>query len=114
MLPSALRGRPRRRPAGDLFTARTLADVAAIGLVQERLLRESRIHQAQLHPRVGSRIKIEYAKGAIVRQRGLTLDEAFALILQHASRANRQLVDVSHDIVVKRLTARDLVRLPRT
>jgi len=49
-----------------------------------------------------------------VRQRGLTLDEAFALTLQHASRANRQLVDVSHDIVVKRLTARDLVRLPRT
>ena len=97
---------------GELFTARAMADIAAIGLLQGRALRESRMLSAQLQHALTSRIDIEHAKGAIVHQTGVTPDEAFELIRRYANRASRWLVDVSRDIAGKRLTAADFA--PRT
>jgi GAF domain-containing protein len=97
---------------GELFTARAMADIAAIGLLQERALRESRMLSAQLQHALTSRIDMEHAKGAIVHQMGLTPDEAFELTRQYARHTKRGLVDVAHDIASKRLTAADLA--PRT
>ena len=93
---------------GEMFTARAMADVASVGLLQERALRESRMLSAQLQHALTSRIDIEHAKGVMVHQTGLAPDDAFELIRQYASRTDRWLVDVAHDLVVKRLTATDL------
>jgi GAF domain-containing protein len=83
-----------------------LADVAAIGLLQERAIRRGEELTEQLQGALNSRIVIEQAKGAIAQARGVTVDEAFTLIRAYARSHNRQLTDLAQVIVT------DLARLP--
>ncbi|UMP06842.1 GAF and ANTAR domain-containing protein [Amycolatopsis sp. EV170708-02-1] len=92
----------------DMFIARALADIAAISLLQERALRDSRILSTQLQRALTSRITIEQAKGFLVREANVSLDDAFHLIRNYSRRNNRRLVEVARDIVTKQLPATDL------
>jgi GAF domain-containing protein len=83
-----------------------LADVAAIGILQERAIRRGEELTEQLQGALNSRIVIEQAKGAIAQSRGVTVDEAFTLIRAYARSHNRQLTDLAHVIVT------DLTQLP--
>ncbi len=64
----------------DAVMVQALADVATIGLMQERALRRSEMLAEQLQSALNSRIVVEQAKGAIAHIQGLTPDEAFARI----------------------------------
>jgi GAF domain-containing protein len=83
----------------DVPIVQALADVAAIGLLQERAIRRGEVLTEQLQGALNSRIIIEQAKGAVAQANGVTVDEAFTLIRNHARRTNRRLVDVAHTIV---------------
>jgi GAF domain-containing protein len=83
----------------DVPIVQALADVAAIGLLQERAIRRGELLTEQLQGALNSRIVIEQAKGAVAQARGVSVDEAFALIRGYARRTNRHLVDVAHTIV---------------
>ncbi|TFC01848.1 ANTAR domain-containing protein [Cryobacterium adonitolivorans] len=83
----------------DAPTVQALADVATIGILQERALRESDVARQQLQYALSSRVVIEQAKGVIAFTRSATMDEAFTLIRQHARSNGTPLVEVAARIV---------------
>jgi GAF domain-containing protein len=83
----------------DIQIVQALADVAAIGLLQERAIRRGELLTEQLQGALNSRIVIEQAMGAIAQARGVSVDDAFALIRGYARRNNRRLSDVAHAVV---------------
>lgn len=76
-----------------------MADVATIGLLQERTIRRSEVLTEQLQGALNSRIVIEQAKGAIAQTHGMSVDEAFANLRGYARRTRRRLSDVAHAVV---------------
>ena len=82
-------------PTTDVHIAQTLAHVATIGLLQERAVRRGAVLSEQLQSALNSRIVIEQAKGAVAQSRGVTVDEAFAILLAHARRTGTHLVEVA-------------------
>lgn len=84
----------------DVAIMQALADVAAVGLLQERAIRRAEALTEQLQGALNSRIVIEQAKGATAQARNISVDEAFVLIRAYARRHNRRLTDVAHAIVM--------------
>jgi len=75
----------------DMRAAQALADVATIGILQERTLRESMSVREQLTHALTSRVVIEQAKGVLAHSRGVSMEEAFTLLRTYA-RTNRLLL----------------------
>lgn len=88
----------------DASVAQGLADVATIGILQERAARESQITQQQLQSALNSRVLIEQAKGVIAQIHGLDMDAAFTTLRQYARSNNISLRDVADGVVHKTLT----------
>jgi transcriptional regulator with GAF, ATPase, and Fis domain len=84
-------------PDGRIVQA--LADVATIGLLQQRAIHESALLSQQLQNALTSRITIEQAKGALARVHHLTPDEAFDLLRAYCRAHNRRLADVAEAVV---------------
>lgn len=91
-----------RLDASDIQVVQALADVASIGLLQERAIRRGEILTEQLQGALNSRIIIEQAKGAIAQALGVNVDEAFELIRSHSRNKNLRLVDVARTVVTDR------------
>jgi GAF domain-containing protein len=92
----------------DVPIVQSLADVAAIGLLQERAIRRGEILTEQLQGALNSRIVIEQAKGAIAQAHSISVDAAFTRIRNYARRTNRRLGDVAHAIVTDPASLPDL------
>lgn len=93
------RDRPGVLSADDIAAAQALADVATIGILQERAIREIDVARSQLQRALDSRVIIEQAKGVIAQTRGLDMDEAFRLLRGHARAAGRLLDEVARGVV---------------
>jgi transcriptional regulator with GAF, ATPase, and Fis domain len=89
----------------ELRVAQAMADVATIGILQERALRDSRTFSAQLQVALESRIAIEQAKGILAEHRGISVDEAFALLRGFARNHNMLLSETARQVVNGSLTA---------
>jgi GAF domain-containing protein len=107
----------------NLFLARTggitdearavvqaMADVATIGLIQQRELDRAHGVEAQLQHALHSRISIEQAKGIVSEQAALPMEAAFTLLRTHARGTNEKLSDVARAVVEGALSAADLTR----
>ncbi|MEU4419904.1 GAF and ANTAR domain-containing protein [Actinoplanes sp. NPDC024001] len=92
--------------SADVPVMQALADVATIGLMQERTIRRSEALTEQLQGALNSRIIIEQAKGALAQLHGISVDEAFRRIRAYARNNNRRLTEVAELIVT------DLAALP--
>ena len=79
--------------------ARALADVATIGLMQERGLRRAEELTEQLQFALNSRIVIEQAKGAVARTFDVDVDEAFNLLRGYARHHRVKLTDLARDVL---------------
>jgi GAF domain-containing protein len=88
-----------RMEPGDVRTVQALADVATIGLLQERAVRRGEVLTEQLQGALNSRVIIEQAKGAIAQMRGCSVDEAFTLMRGYCRNHNLRLSDVAHAVV---------------
>lgn len=99
-----LRHEPGELNERDVRVAQALADVATIGIVQERTLRESTAVQAQLQSALTTRVVIEQAKGVLAHTHDVSTDEAFELMRSHARRTRTRLADVARGLVERRLT----------
>ena len=83
----------------DVRIIQCLADIATIGLLQERTIRSAEILTEQLQSALNSRITIEQAKGVLARTHGIGVDAAFDL-MRNYSRANQhRLSDVARAVV---------------
>jgi len=85
----------------DSSVAQGLADVATIGILHERALRESDIAQEQLQHALSSRVIIEQAKGVISQTKGIDMGDAFNTLRAHARSHNLGLRDTA-ELVVSR------------
>jgi transcriptional regulator with GAF, ATPase, and Fis domain len=97
-----------RAGAGPLGTvdrslAQALADVATIGILQERGSQRREVLARQLQEALTSRVVIEQAKGVIAERLGLHVDEAFDLMRSHARSQNEKLSEVADRVVSRKL-----------
>jgi GAF domain-containing protein len=90
-------------PDEDIAAAQAFADVATIGILHERALRESAVLTEQLQSALNSRVVIEQAKGVVSHTRGVAIDEAFTLIREHARSHGTGLSVVAAQIVDRTL-----------
>ena len=96
--------------AADVQIVQALADVAAIGLLQERAIGRAEALTEQLQGALNSRVVIEQAKGAIAQARGVTVDEAFELLRGYARRKNRRVGEVALAIITDSASLREVVQ----
>jgi GAF domain-containing protein len=94
---------PRPMPATNRRLAQALADVATIGILQQRSLHLSHVLSEQLQSALTSRIAIEQAKGVLAERNDLTMDAAFDALRRHARDHNLKLTDVAMAVVTGRL-----------
>ena len=80
---------------GEVRVVQSLADVATIAILQERSIARAEALTEQLQGALNSRIVIEQAKGALARQEGITVDEAFERLRERARSSRQRLVDVA-------------------
>jgi len=85
--------------AADVAVAQALADVATIGLLQERGIKEKSLIVAQLQHALNSRILIEQAKGVVSESAGMTMDDAFATLRRYARDHNLTLTVVATAVI---------------
>ncbi|WP_432563289.1 GAF and ANTAR domain-containing protein [Kineococcus sp. SYSU DK003] len=91
-----------RRPTlgrESLELGRAMADIATIGLLNERYLREQTVLAEQLQAALDSRVVIEQAKGVLAARSASTVDEAFARLRRHARHRGTSLTAVATAVV---------------
>jgi hypothetical protein len=84
---------------GKLRIGQALADVATIGLLQQRALHRSGVVTEQLQSALNSRVLIEQAKGILAERLHLDVADAFALLRGGARNHNRRLSDLARAII---------------
>jgi GAF domain-containing protein len=99
---------------GDLDPAsaklvQALADVATIGLLQERAIRRGDVLTEQLQAALNSRIVVEQAKGALAQIHSCTTDEAFVLLRRYCRSNNLRLGVVAKAVTTDPASVADLV-----
>ena len=93
------RGEPDGMTPAVASVARALVDVATIGILQERAVRQQELVAEQLQAALNSRVMIEQAKGILAERLQVTPDEAFLLLRQHARDNNRPLTALVIDVI---------------
>jgi GAF domain-containing protein len=96
--------RPGVFDARDVALAQALADVAIIGILQERSLRDPQIISEQLHLALDTRVMIEQAKGVLSHVHSMSMEEAFAALRAHAREHGMSLRAVAAGIIDRSIT----------
>jgi transcriptional regulator with GAF, ATPase, and Fis domain len=102
---------PRALGPNELRIAQALADVATIGILQERAIRRRDVLAEQLQVALNSRVIIEQAKGVLAERGQLEMDRAFEVLRGYARSTQQRLSDVALG-VVNRTIAADVVLGP--
>ena len=83
----------------DFRIGQAMADMATIGLLQERSIRRGEIAAEQLQGALNSRIIIEQAKGKLAERLSIDMDLAFRMLRDYARNSNHHLTDVARSFV---------------
>jgi GAF domain-containing protein len=92
----------------EVKLAQALCDIATVGLLQERAVRQGHLLAEQLQSALNSRIVLEQAKGTLSERAGITVDEAFTLMRAYARRNQRTLVAVAGAVIDGKIGAAGL------
>jgi transcriptional regulator with GAF, ATPase, and Fis domain len=88
--------------------AQAVADVATIGILQERAASEQRLLTQQLQYALDSRVLVEQAKGILSEYGSVDMDEAFSALRSYARNNNTRLVELAEALVERRLSAPEI------
>ena len=83
----------------DIALARGMADMATIGLLQQRALADQHILSEQLQGALNSRVLIEQAKGVLAERHRMDTTTAFTTMRAHARATHQTLQDVAQDVI---------------
>ena len=92
----------------DLDIAQAMADIATIGILQERAIRDHSVYSSQLQVALSSRIAIEQAKGVVAERNHISVDQAFEIIRSFTRSHHRALSDTARRIVDGTLSVDEL------
>ncbi|HUR06957.1 MAG TPA: GAF and ANTAR domain-containing protein [Nonomuraea sp.] len=95
------RHEPGELPPVTISLAQALADIATIGLLQERAIREGQVLSDQLQHALNSRVVIEQAKGMLSERYALPMDESFDMLRRHARTHSWQLTELAREVVAR-------------
>ena len=104
-------GQPGALPDADLAVGQALADVATIGILQERAIRRGEVVTEQLQAALNSRVIIEQAKGVLAQHGHLTMDAAFDRLRRYARTHHTRLSEVARQVIETDL-ATDVLSTP--
>jgi GAF domain-containing protein len=79
--------------------ARALVDVATIGILQERAIRERELVAGQLQVALNSRVMIEQAKGILAERLQTSPDDAFLVLRRYARNNNYALTELAAGVI---------------
>jgi GAF domain-containing protein len=94
---------PGPLPDADLALGQALADVATIGILQERAIRRSEVLNEQLQTALNSRVVIEQAKGVLAQHFGVGMAAAFDRLRGYCRSNNLRLAEVARQLVDREL-----------
>lgn len=95
-------GSTRLAPA-DLVVAQALADMATIGMLQQRSAHRASVEAEQLQQALTTRVAIEQAKGVLGEFGGVDMETAFEAIRSYSRRNRAKLSTVAQDLVHRTL-----------
>lgn len=99
---------------GDARVIQALADVATIGLLQERAVRNSEVLTQQLQGAFNSRIVLEQAKGVLAQIHGETPDQAFDRMRAWSRSRRRRLGEVAEAVITRAESVAELLEPGQT
>ncbi|SEP52350.1 GAF and ANTAR domain-containing protein [Amycolatopsis saalfeldensis] len=86
-------------PAPDtLELGQAFADIATIGILQQRTIEQGDRLSGQLQTALNSRVAIEQAKGVLAERGGISMDEAFIRLRAYVRTHHQRLTDVSRAV----------------
>ena len=88
--------------------AQGLADVATIGLLQQRAVRHHEVLTEQLQTALNSRIVIEQAKGVLAERAKIAVGHAFDLMRAYSRKEGRLLRETAEAVIAGDLDAERL------
>lgn len=103
----------------ELAAAQAMADVATIGILQQRAAHEARVLVEQLQSALNSRVEIEQAKGVLAERAQINMDESFNLLRKYARNHNFRLGEVAlmviaGSIAIEDVTQRESKEIPQS
>jgi GAF domain-containing protein len=96
-------GQPGTLPDADIVLAQAMADVATIGVVNDRAIATHATLAAQLQTALESRVLVEQAKGTLAERHGIPVEQAFSRLRSHARGAGRPIREVAARVLAHEL-----------
>jgi transcriptional regulator with GAF, ATPase, and Fis domain len=90
---------PGELAVDGLRIGQALADIATIGLLQQRAIHRRDVLTEQLQAALNSRVLIEQAKGLLAERLHVTVDDAFTVLRGSARNRNLRLSDVAQAVL---------------
>ncbi len=106
------RGQPGELAEPDRRAAQALADVATIGIMQHRTVRQTAEVNDQLRHALASRVVIEQAKGILAHYGRVDMDHAFTALRGYARRHQLRLTDLAQALVDRQRRPADILGVP--
>lgn len=95
---------------GDARIGQALADVATIGILQERAVHRREVLAEQLQAALNSRVIIEQAKGVLAERGRLDMGDAFTALRDHARRNRIRLSELARGVVDGTVDTAEMLR----
>ncbi|MBF4463024.1 MULTISPECIES: GAF and ANTAR domain-containing protein [unclassified Rathayibacter] len=83
----------------DIALVQAFADVATVGILHQRALRESVVTQEQLQHALDSRILIEQAKGILAYAHHITVERAFEVLRSRSRSTSTPITTLAQEII---------------
>lgn len=83
----------------DLRLGQAMADVATVGLIQQRTISERELLAEQLQSALNSRIVLEQAKGILAERSGLPMEQVFQMMRAYARNRGLRLGIVAAQVI---------------
>jgi GAF domain-containing protein len=98
----------------DQQVAQALADIATIGILQERALNDAQVVTTQLEGALESRVVIEQAKGIVAERNHIDIDIAFEVLRAYARTHNSLLRQTAQQVIDGTLASDALIEPTRS